>query len=559
LYRSLLAERRVLVLLDNARDDEQVRPLLPAGPRCRAVVTSRTRLTGLVTTEGARLLTLGPLEGEQTREIFHRHLGPARMMAEPAAVEELSNWCAGLPLAAGVVAARAAACPDHSLAALARQLHDARIRLGVWETGDAATDLRTVFSWSCRQLSAPALRLFRLLGLGPGTDFAVATAASLAGLEPPAAATAVAELVRAHLVEEIAPGRFGCHGLLRAYAAELLERDESAAARQAATQRVLDHYLHTAHYATLGVSRYAQPIQPAAAQPGVVLADIESVDALVWFDTELPALLAAVERAEQAGFDVHAWQLSWCLMSFFDRRGRWQDLAETQRVALRAARRLDDRFARAWAHRALGYALGRLGDYEPAGTHLLAAVDAYEALGATQARARCHQGLAWILGLQGRHPDAMAQARLSLRLVPIDGGFTPRANALNTLGRCHAHLGQHDDALLACGQALAMYEQADNAYGVAEARYSLGLIHQLAGEYLQARAAYRHALELFRELGDRHYVGETLTGLADVSAALGEAASATQLWRRALEILTDTRHPDADRVRDQLHRAQLAS
>ena len=222
LYRSLVSGRRILVVLDNARDVGQVRPLLPGSPGCVVVVTSRNHLTSLITVEGARPLTLDLLPVEEAAELLARRLGSGRLAAEQQAVEEIIALCAQLPLALSIVAARAAAHPGFPLAALAAELRDARGGLDGFTSGDLTTDLRAVFSWSYQRLGTPAARLFRLLALHPGPDIAIPAAASLAALPAHEVRNLLAELSRSHLLEEHIPGRFAFHDLLRAYATELV-------------------------------------------------------------------------------------------------------------------------------------------------------------------------------------------------------------------------------------------------------------------------------------------------------------------------------------------------
>ena len=244
LFRSLLAGKRILVLLDNARSAEQVRPLLPGSPGCLAIVTSRDKLAGLVATAGARPLALDLLTAADARDLLARRLGADRVAAEPAAIACIIAACARLPLALTIAAARAATSPTFPLAAIAAELREAASALDPFDAGESATDVRTVFSWSYRALSAPAARMFRLLGLHPGPDVAVTAAASLAAVPPGQARALLAELTRAHLLAEHAPGRYAFHDLLRAYASELASAQECPADRASAVHRLLDHYLH---------------------------------------------------------------------------------------------------------------------------------------------------------------------------------------------------------------------------------------------------------------------------------------------------------------------------
>jgi len=228
LLRSLLAGRRILVVLDNARDEEQVRPLLPASPGCLVIVTSRSQLAGLAAAEGASLLRLDVLTDAEARAMLAARLGPQRASAEPDAVTEIAVRCGRLPLALAAAAARAATYPHFPLASLATELRDVRGRLDHLDSGDPAVSLRTVFSWSVRQLSPPAARMFRLLSRCPGSDVTVPAAASMAGTDLPGARRLLRELVRCHLLAEPSPGRYACHGLLRAYAAEQAEAGPQA-------------------------------------------------------------------------------------------------------------------------------------------------------------------------------------------------------------------------------------------------------------------------------------------------------------------------------------------
>jgi hypothetical protein len=249
LYRSLLAGRRLLVLLDNARDSDQVRPLLPGSETCLVLVTSRSQLSSLVACEGAHLLGLDLLSVTEARELLARHLGLDRASREPGTVDELIELCARLPLALSVIAARAAAQPALPLAELAGELRDARGRLDALDAGDLATNVQAVLSCSYRNLAEPAARMFRMLGSHPGPDISAPAAASLAGVPLMQARKALAELTRAHLVTERVPGRFAFHDLLRSYAAQQAASVDTGTERHAAVRRMLDHYLHTGHAA----------------------------------------------------------------------------------------------------------------------------------------------------------------------------------------------------------------------------------------------------------------------------------------------------------------------
>jgi DNA-binding SARP family transcriptional activator/DNA-binding XRE family transcriptional regulator len=242
LFRSMLASRRVLVVLDNAPDAEHVRPLLPGSPGCLVLVTSRNQLTGLAAANGAHLLTLRDLGYGESYSLLTKILGAERVIAEPAAVGELIALCARLPLALRDAAARAAAHPGLPVATLAGEMRDERSRLDALETGEPATSVRMMFSSSRARLSELAAWMFQMLGVHPGPYLTVPAAASLAGLDWTHAYLALAELCDNHLIIEQAPGRYICHDLLRAYAAEVARTELSESERRAAVSRALDYY-----------------------------------------------------------------------------------------------------------------------------------------------------------------------------------------------------------------------------------------------------------------------------------------------------------------------------
>ena len=257
LYRSLLAGKRVLVVLDNARDAAQVRPLLPGSPGCLALVTSRDHLTALAAAVGARLLALDRLAAPGARDLLASRLGPGRIAGEPEAADEIIERCARLPLALSIVAALAAARPGFPLAVTAAELRQATAVLDPFHGGDVCTDIRAVFSWSYRALGPDAARLFRLLGLHPGPDMTVGAAACLAGIAAGQARALLAELTRGNLLTEHRPGRYAFHSLLRAYAREQAHAHDDDSARGDAAARVLDHCLHAAHAAATLVDPYS--------------------------------------------------------------------------------------------------------------------------------------------------------------------------------------------------------------------------------------------------------------------------------------------------------------
>ena len=556
LYRSLLAGRRILVVLDNARDAEQARPLLPGTPTALALVTSRSQLTPLVAADGAHPLTLDLLTEAEARELLARRLGPARVAAEPQAAEEIIASCVRLPLALTIAAARAATRPDFPLTTLAAELADAGGRLDALFAGDAATEVRAVFSWSYTALTPPTARLFRLLGLHPGPDTSAAAAASLAGHPLSMVRPLLAELTRASLLAEHIPGRYAFHDLLRAYAADLTHTHDTDDQRHAAVGGLLDYYLHAAYTADRLLQPARDPIAVALVPPAPGVTPEHPADygqAMAWLTTEHAVLFATVRLAAGAGFDTHTWQLAWALVTFLERRGHWHDLAAAWQAALDAARRLDDPPARAYAHRLLAYAHLRLRRYPDAHTHLHRALDRYAQTGDRSGQAHTHNSLGSLWERQGRPDQALSHAQQSLALFQAAGNRRGQANALNAVGWSHALLGDHQQALTHCGQALTQFRELGDRDGEADTWDSLGYAHHHLAHHTEAVDCYQHALDLYRDLGARYDEADTLTNLGDTHHAAGDPAAARTAWQQALDILAGLDHPDATVLRTKLH------
>ncbi len=560
LFRSLLDGQRMLIVLDNVRNVAQVRPLLPGWPGSLVLVTTRSEMTPLVAAEGAVPLTLDVLGDAEAHEMLARRLGRERVAAEPGAADEIIAACARLPLALGIAAGRAASRPKRPLTELAAELHDARGRLDALEAGDAVTNVRAVLSWSYDQLSAPAARMFRQLGLHPGPDISLSAAASLAGVARAGAGAALRELTRTHMVAEYLPGRFTFHDLLRAYAADQAERHDPEPERRAAVHRVLDHYLHTAMAASLRFSPGRSPLKLAELQPGVLPGDVAAKDqAMAWFEAEVPVLLALTGYADARGFDAHAWQIPWTLAPYFNRRGRWRDYAATQQAALAAAQRLGDPLALAHSHYQLGHALANTDDYAAADPHVRQALDLFRELGDRANEASVLNGLAAMLEKQERYDEALAVALDALRMLKAVGHWWAQATLENGVGWLYAHLAQYDKALTHCQRALALHRDSGHRGGTADTLDSLGYVHLHLGEVGQAKAHYTKAIEAYREIGAPWGEGNSLAGLGDALLAEGDRDAATAAWRDAVAILDRLPHPLADEVRARLREAGESS
>jgi DNA-binding SARP family transcriptional activator/tetratricopeptide (TPR) repeat protein len=553
LYRSLLAGKRMLIVLDNAVDERQVRPLLPASPGSLVLVTSRRQLDGLAAADGAHLISLDVLSHAEAVQMLAARLGAGRAAAEPAAVDWIAALCACLPLALAIAAARAAARPGFALAALADELAESADRLDALDGGDPATSVRAVFSWSTRQLGGEAARMFRLLGLHQGPDISVSAAASLAGCPESQARRLLRELARAHLITERIPGRYTFHDLLRAYAVEQAHCTDSQDDRDAAIGRVLDHYLHTAARANLRLDPAMEPVVLAPLRPGAAARQpADYSQAMDWFEAEHQVLLAAITLAAGSGSDNYAWQLPWSMESFLRFRGYWQDWAAIQRTALAAATRLGDTAAQALSGRLLANACRDLGEHDEARRHYASSLTLCRQLGNRLGEAKVWHSLGLLAGLQGRNADALGHAEEALRQFQAIGDMANEAQALNNVGWFHGVLGDYEQARAFCQRSLTLCAKTGDHWLEGDVWDSLGYAEQRLGNLAEAAACYQRALSLHREARDRLAEADILTHLGDTRHAAGDLARAGEAWQQALAILDDFRHPDAGQIRAKL-------
>jgi len=551
MFRSLTADRRLLILLDNARDANQVRPLLPGGGGCLVIVTCRSELPGLVATEGAHPMTLDLFSPAEARDFLRRRLGAPKVASDRKAVNDIVTLCAGLPLALAIVAARALLHPEFALSAVAHELREAHGGLDGFAGPEAAVNARAAFSPSYDMLSPDAARLFRLLSVHPGPDVTTPVAASIAGVTPKQVRLRLSELTAAHLIKEHAPGRYACHDLLRAYAAELAANHDDEP--RAAIRRMVDHYLHTGHRAAMLLSPSREPIPLPLPEPDVTPGHLAGYEqALSWFVDEYPALLAILQGISGYGLDRQAWQLAWTLDTFQSRQGRLHDHVATRRTALAAAQRLSEPTTQADAHRDLGHALSRAGDSDEARAHFTLALELYDALGNPNGQAHVHRGIGFTYLQEGGYATTLRHCQRAGELYRAAGNQIGWAKALNETGYMQAQLGDHQSALDRCQKALALFTELGDGHGRAACMDSLGYVHLNLGDHRNAVTLYRQAAVLFGQLGDRHGEASALIGLGDAHRGTGDRERARACWRNGLKILMDLNHPDVHTVRARL-------
>ena len=553
LYRSLLAERTMLIVLDNARDEDQVRPLLPASPASLVLVTSRNQLTGLAAAHGARLISLDLLPREEAVQLLTARIGTGRAAAEPVAVEQVARLCAGLPLALAVAAARAAARPRFPLAAVADELRDAAGRLDALDGGEAAASVAAVFSWSYQQLSPEAARLFRLLGLHPGPDISVPATASLAAVDEPRARRLLGELARDCLITEHTPGRYAFHDLLRAYAAGRARDCDPGPDRDAAAGRVIDHYLHTASHGRVLLRPEEEPL--ALAPPGPGTRPERPADyrqALAWFTAEHQVLLATVTLAADARTGGRAWQLPCALAEYFCLRGHPHEQVTVMAAAVAAATRLDDPLGQAMSLRRLAIACYFTGDYDRARAHLEHCLPLYQRAGDGTGEATAQKNLSFVAEAQGRHADALEHTAKALLLLQSSGHELGESPCLGNLGWYRALLGDYQQARAFCEQALALTAKLCGCSFEQAILDTLGYIELQLGNFAQAVTCFESALREAERHSDAPLQATALTHLGEARHAAGDLPHARQAWQQALAIYDHIQHPSAGNVRAKL-------
>jgi len=560
LYRSLLADKQMLVVLDNAGTPDQVVPLLPGNPDCVVLITSRRKLTELAIRHGARPVVLDVLSAQESHRVLDARLGTARTAAEPDAVEELLTWCGGYPLALGIIAGRAASTPRHSLARITAELREATTRLDAFDDDTPAASLPKVLSWSYDALTPAQARLFALLGLAPGPDIGLFALASLAAVSGPAARAALRALEDLHLVEQHEPNRWRMHDLVRLYAADRGRQDLSPDDRDAALRRLVDFYLHTARATRQLTEQHDTPPElddPApACRPQQLTTKAEAVE---WLDGELPNLLAAQNLAAHHGWRKPVWQFAWSLNHFQSLLGHVHDRAAMWRAALAALDHDDALDVHVVVHRELGRAAAHVGSHDEAATHLMHALNLAEQVDDRGTQAHIHLALAQAYGQQDRLRPALEHSTHAVRLHQEGDRPAVRAAALNSVGWYSARLGDYDQARVHCEAALALARRIRHESIEADVLDSLGYIAHHTGHHREAVDHYRLAAARYRAVGGDYWAADTLDRLGHAYRALGRPERARTAWQEAAAMYRDQhRQSLAERVQHRLDDPKLA-
>jgi len=535
MYRTRLAERRMLIVLDDARDAAQIRPLLPGTGSCAVIVTSRHRLYDLV---GSQFVDLDVLDDREAAELFTRIIGAERADAEPDAVRDVLGVCAGLPLAIRIAGARLTARRSWSVRTLADRLADQRRRMDELAAGDLA--VRAAFQVSFDALHRPAnrdgidpARVFRLLGVWLGPSIGLQAAAALIGEPGEFVADALEVLVDVNLLESPAPDRYRLHDLLRVYAAERAEADEPTQAIEEAVRRLLGWYLRSADAAASVVSPHSNRVPLEPAEPGYEPLRFDAAErALDWCDEERANLVAATRQAAASGMHDIAWKLPVAAMVCFDFHGYRAEWITTHRIGLASARELGDRQAEVWVLNNLGMVLSQQRDDAAIG-YFEQAMAIHRETGDRLGQAQATNNLAFHYRLLGRHEEAAATLLDALDLYRQVGHRYGESIALCNLGEAYLELGRHDEAIARSREALAVIREIGSARLEGYALYNLGRVDLDLGRTVEGAGQLERALGLHRSAGDRYGEAQDLQYLGNARAREARLKEARGMWTRA--------------------------
>jgi DNA-binding SARP family transcriptional activator/Tfp pilus assembly protein PilF len=543
-YRSLLAGKQMLIMLDNAGSVGQVRPLLPGTGACAVLVTSRDALAGLVARDGAVRLDLDALPLPDAVALLRALIG-ARVDADPEAAEQLAGQCCRLPLALRVAAELAATRPAAPLAALTAELADQGTRLDLLEAGgDPGTGVRAVFSWSYRHLDAAAARAFRLLGLHPGPDIEPYAAAALTGTTLARARQALDALARAHLIQPAQPGRHTMHDLLRTYARDLAGDTDTSVDQQAALTRLFDHYLHTAAEAMDTLFPAERDRRPRIPRPATPVPPLPGpAAARDWLDAERAALVAAGGHASAHGWPRHTIWLAATLYRYLHSGGHFPEAISVFRHELGAARRTADHAAEATALVHIGTVDWQQGRYQRAADHHRKALFLFRAAGDRAGEARALGNLGLGATALGRYEQAARHQQEAVAIHRDVGDRFGEARDLGNLGLARQRQGRYQEAASYHSQSLDLSREIGDREGEGYTLTRLGVIELRLSRYQHAAGYLRQAMGLFRELGDTGGEADTLTRLGEVHLRLGRYEQAARNFQQALAIFREIGDP----------------
>ncbi|MCX5070290.1 tetratricopeptide repeat protein [Micromonospora lupini] len=557
IYRSLTAGRRILVLLDNARDSAQVRALLPNSPACLVLVTSRKPLVELAALDGAHLLHLDPPDMPSARELVLRRLqhAPNRSVGAGASsddvLDEIIELCGRLPLALAILAGRLSARPRLALADVAAELRDGTRRLAAFASSHGVGDPRAAFAWSYRQLSPEAARLFRLSSAAMAPGISAEALASMSGTSPRFARAMLRELADAAMLDEDDRGRFTSHVLIKAYAQELFLAEEPD--RDAAVRRLLQHYLQSSHHAATVLAPMSPTAVPAPAPDGVVAERPRTYDeAMRWFDDHREVLPEAVRRAAEGAFGVAPWQLALTVEPWLQLTGRFHDWQDMMRVALRSARDTGDEVGAAHAMRGLADCCYHFATYDEAIDLLSRARKTFAEHGMIPELGTVHAALQRVHSQLGRHERALEEYERALSLYRAVGMEHGEIRAAVTRGRSLVRLGALDEAMSCLTEALARSEKSERRTDEPAVRIVIAECLAALGRQRQARDQLELAVDAAVESQSRIGVFEASALLCAAFLDLDDVPAACRAWRHACDAMHAMQNGGTRAMRDEV-------
>ncbi|WP_194897077.1 ATP-binding protein [Catenulispora pinisilvae] len=551
MFRDRVHGRQALLLLDNAADVDQVRPLLPASPTCLVLITSRRSLAAL---EGARSVTLDVLAPGEAVELLARIVGAERVAAEPEAAERLAELCGGLPLAVSLVAARLRSRPVWTLRYLADRLGN-----GLNEIAAGSRGLARVFDLSYQGLPAAAQRVFRLLGVHPALDFTAVSVTALAGVDRGEAERILESLQDERLVQQKVPDRYELHDLLCAYAAERAAAELGEQDRSEAVTAVFTWYVAAMLAAGRTVNLSQPPPFPAAEPRGHSMRFRDSRQALAWYDRERANLLRILSAAAALAHDRVVVLLTLGMIRIEESARNWRESERLLRAALPHARRCGVPGAEAQVLQRLGYTLWSdnrseeaIGPLEEA----LALTREHDDLVTGQQVLNC---LAMAYTGVGDHERGLEVALQALALRDRDEvRLAYRSiNALNTVAMCLHGLGRPGEAVAYIVTSIDEARAQSDQLFVTAGLHNLGFTYLILERFDEAVTAFEESIAMARGLGNLYLHADSLNGIARVRHAEGRIPEAQESHRQALAVFDDLPQPEAARFRSQLDASPL--
>jgi tetratricopeptide (TPR) repeat protein/transcriptional regulator with XRE-family HTH domain len=548
LFREQAAQRRLVVLLDNARDSEQVRPLLPGAAGCLTLVTSRERLTGLAALNGAHTVDLDVWTHEEAVAGLEARIGAERTVAAHADAGELVELCGRLPLAIAVVGAGLAAEPALPLRAVVTELAQAASPLDALTADDPRADVRAVLSWSYRALAPAAARLFRHLAALPGPAFSAEAAASAAGVPVPEVRRLLRALTAASLLARSAGGGYVLHDLVRAHALDVWQHEDDD--RLAAQERLLEYLHHNARVANSAIGRTHRGAgQDELPGPGVARVPLQNREqGALWFEQEESTILAALRAAEDPRLLRIRMRLARVCTHYFQARGQWADERAVQRLALDTALLLDDAGSVCACAGALAYACAATGDHDQADA-VIALAEKHLDRAPELEQSHTRHLISLVREQQGRYDEAVEHADAALKIDRDLGDPHFIGRGLNTLAWGLTLAGRHHEAVTACEEALPLLQSAGYRSMEAATWDTYGYALHRLGETRDAAAHFETSARMLGEVFNRYQQAAVLGHLAEARVDLGEHGAARTAWLTAARLLDQLGNPEADAMR----------